>query len=186
MVERERSGRILDATDLGFLHLDEREPGAGVIDADGADTADPIEGEHYFGLIEDLVDGFCEAYNARNLEGVYEVLADDVELPGLGHDREGLTAAVSTLWDDHPHAVLVRGLLQEEPVAVLWDIGDGGVWQRTSLLSFDGDPSEGALGVVELIDHDATVESALCDAPDGDLLEGMRWEEWYEGADDGG
>ncbi len=164
------------------------------IDRDGIHVEEPdklpldeqyVDLEHVarYGSLEDLIDGFVEAYNAHDLEGVTDLLAPDAELPGLGHDLAGFPSAIERLWDERPNAVLTRGRLEERPVAVLWDVGEGGAWVRVALLDFDGSDDDGQLELVELIDDAVTVEQAQADAPEPDLVEGARWEEWYEGDD---
>ncbi len=157
------------------LHIEE--PG----DGDEEPATDGLDGDHTYDTLGSLIDGFAEAYNAHDLESVTELLAPDAELPGLGHDLAGFPSAIERLWDERPNAVLTRGRLEERPVAVLWDVGEGGAWMRVALLDFDGSDDDGQLELIELIDDAVTVEQAQADAPEPDLVEGARWEEWYEG-----
>lgn len=136
-----------------------------------------------YGGLEDLIDGFIDAYNAHDFDSLFELLADEVELPGLGIDRSGFSAAVEGFWDERPNAVLTRGLLEDRPVAVLWDMGDGDVWCRVTLFAFDSADDEDEIGLVELIDDATAIEAAETDEPEPDVPEGVRWGEWYEGAD---
>ncbi len=136
-----------------------------------------------YGSLEDLIDGFIDAYNAHDLDSLFELLSNEVELPGLGIDRSGFSAAVEGFWDERPNAVLTRGLLEDQPVAVLWDLGDGNAWSRITLFAFDDADDDGEIGLVELIDDAAGIEAAETDEPENDVPEGVRWEEWYEGAD---
>jgi hypothetical protein len=144
-----------------------------------------VDGEHIarYGSLEELVDGFADAYNARDLDSLLELLAEDVELPGLGIDLEGFPVAVVAMWEERPNAVLTRGLLGEQPVTVLWDVGEAGTWSRVGLLTFELADDDGELGLVELLDDPSAVETAETDEPESDLPEGTRWEEWYEGED---
>ncbi|MFN2557610.1 MAG: hypothetical protein ABR592_12235 [Nitriliruptorales bacterium] len=136
-----------------------------------------------YGTLEDLIDGFIDAYNAHDLESLFELLSDEVELPGLGIDRSGFSAAVEGVWDQRPNAVLTRGLLEERPIAVLWDLGEGNAWSRMALFAFETADDDSEIGLVELIDDAASIETAETDEPESDVPEGVRWEEWYEGAD---
>ncbi len=136
-----------------------------------------------YGGLEDLIDGFIDAYNAHDLDGLLELLSAEVELPGLGIDRSGFSDAVEGFWDERPNAVLTRGLLEDRPIAVLWDLGDGSGWSRVAVFAFDNADDDGEIGLVELIDDVASIEAAETDEPELDVPEGARWEEWYEGAD---
>ncbi|MBW3577806.1 MAG: hypothetical protein KY462_08735 [Actinobacteria bacterium] len=175
----------LDPVDRQALHLE--------TDPTRIDDSDS-DREHLarYGRLEDLIDAFVEAYNAHDVDRVVELLSDDAELPGLGDDVAGFIRACGTLWDQRPHAILTRGLLDDEPVAVLWDIGErsepavaSDIWTRMALLCFDraGDGDEDTLGLIEGVDDPASLEAVDTDSPDPDLVEGARWREWDEGAD---
>lgn len=144
-----------------------------------------VDVEHVarYGTLEQLVDGFVDAYNAHDLDTLLELLSEDVELPEMGIDIEGFPVAVTTMWEEHPNAVLTRGLLGEQPVTVLWDVAEAGAWTRVAVLTFELADDDGQLGLVELLEDATLVESAEADEPEPDLAEGARWEEWYEGED---
>ncbi len=175
----------LDPVDRQALHVE--------TDPTRIDDSDS-DGEHLarYGRLEDLIDAFVEAYNAHDADRVVDLLSDDAELPGLGDDVAGFIRACDVLWDQRPHAILTRGLLDDEPVAVLWDIGErsepavaSDIWTRIALLCFDGagDGDEDTLGLIEAVDDPASVDAVDTDRPDPDLVEGARWREWEEGAD---
>lgn len=175
------AGTTFDDTAVGELernglHIDQ--PGAPVDDSDS-------DAEHLrrFGTLEDHIDAFVEAFNAHDLDYLVEVLAEDVELPGLGKDLDGFPDAVHDVWDRRPNAVLTRGLLDDVPVAVVWDVGDTSAWDRIALLSFDAANGEGHIGVVEVIEDPQDVTVAETVVPDDDAPEASTWAEWYEGAD---
>lgn len=173
--EQVDAGDVIDLTELdrAGLHIDD----GGEFEDLGDDHRE-VEDES----LAELVDAFAEAYNAHDLDGVRDVLADEAELPGLGGDLGGLSAAVERLWDERPTAVLTRGLLEDRPVAVLWDASDDRGWCRVAMLTFDGDDGSEVLGLVELIEESAIVDEADAEAPEDELLEGARWDEWDEGA----
>ncbi|HEX2028278.1 MAG TPA: nuclear transport factor 2 family protein [Nitriliruptorales bacterium] len=173
----------LDAIEREGLHIED--PDAGPVDDDRDSDVDHLA---RYGPLESVIDGFIEAYNAHDLDGVLEVLAEDCELPGLGGDPQGFSRACDDLWDRRPHALLTRGLVDDQPVAVLWDVCTGaqtnGGWERVGLFVFDRSDREDAIGLIEAIEDPATLEAAETDDPADDLLEGARWEEWYEGDGD--
>lgn len=154
------------------MHIDEGEP---VDVQDGNDDGHTFDG----GLV-DAIDAFTEAFNARDLDAVLDLVADDVEAPGLGGDRTNLPSALGDLWDRHPTAILTRGELDGTPVAVLWDVGEDGHWWRLAPVLFDG-VADGRLAMVELTDDPDTAAAATAAAPDDEFDEGARWEEWESG-----
>lgn len=135
--------------------------------------------------VVDCVDAFAEAYNARDLEALLELMAEDGEMPGLGNDLDHLPEAVEDLWERRPSTVVTRGELDGQILAVMWELGDGGRWWRVATLHFD-DCGDGQIGVVEFSDDPGILEVVQTDPPDADLDEGSRWEEWAEGAVDEG
>ncbi|MDQ3931241.1 MAG: nuclear transport factor 2 family protein [Actinomycetota bacterium] len=167
----------LDRLDRDGIHLEE--PDATPPEEQFVD----LEHVARYGGLEELIDGFVDAYNAHDLDALFDLLAEDSELPGLGMDRSGFSGAVEGFWDQRPNAVLTRGLLEDRPVAVLWDMGDGDAWSRVALFAFDSADDDSEIGLVELIDDAAAIETAETDEPEHDVPEGSRWEEWYEGAD---
>ena len=131
----------------------------------------------------DLLDSLGEVFNARDLEGLLELLSDDAEVSGLlAHDRDDVADAVRDLWRRRPTCCLTRGFALAEHVGVLWE-HDGQAWWRIAAVHID-DPAESHLGVLEFSDDPALLEQIDCDPPDpDDLEEGARWSEWEDGTD---
>jgi hypothetical protein len=148
-----------------------------------------------YARLVDLIDAFIAAYNAHDLDRCLGLLARDVDLPGLGGDRDGFADAVARCWDGRPHALLTRGHLpqpyagqdgwEEHPVAVLWDVPETDGWQRVALFDFDLSDGDDEIGLVELVGDVTILDEASAEAPDPDIPEGARWIEWDEGADTG-
>lgn len=132
--------------------------------------------------LESLRDAFVEAFNGRDLDGVLDLFADDVEL--ADQDAEGSEAvayALTTLWERSPHVLLTIASLERQPGAVAWMRANDD-WIRTSFVALDGDG--GRLGLVEFVDDPATVEAAVSDAPDPDeVAEELDWAVTAEGED---
>jgi hypothetical protein len=149
----------------------------------GVELRDPYEDTHALEDVTDAVDGFDDAFNARDFDALLEVLSEDVEAPGLGNDRENLPAAVERLWEQRPSALLTRGWLDDRCCSVLWEPSQDGGWWRIALLHFD-DVEDGTIGVVELNDDPIALEAVVTEGPDGDVEEGTRWEEWADGDGD--
>ncbi|MFP5309984.1 MAG: hypothetical protein ACLGIR_10465 [Actinomycetes bacterium] len=183
--------RVDDGPDDPPALLDPHEVGVHV-DGDLPDPdLDPDDEEAGADLLvsalADALDAFAEAFNARDVDAVLEVVAEDVEAPGLGDDVEGLPAALDSLWERRPTGLLTRGDLDGVPVLVLWEMADDpagrtepGGWWRVGLVHGD-DVVDGTLGVVEVSDDASALDAVEVEAPDGDLEEGARWREWESG-----
>lgn len=159
----------------GWHVEDEAAPLGGVEDED--------EEGHVSVLHDDLLDALNEAFNARDLEGVMDVLADDVELPGLAGDRAEAPDRIEDLWERRPTCLLTRAVNGNEGLSVLWEIGDEGQWWPLATLHVD-DVEDGKAGVLEFSDDVSLIDELDPEMPDDDLDEGTRWQEWEEGAID--
>jgi hypothetical protein len=131
----------------------------------------------------DALDALAEAFNARDIEAVLEIVAPDGEAPGLlGYDRDNLPEAIQDLWSRRPSVCLTRGRAEPEHVGVLWE-HDGQQWWRLAVLHVD-DVTDATVGVLEFTEDPALLERVECEPPpDDELEEGARWAEWSEGAD---
>jgi hypothetical protein len=163
-----------DSDGFGF-HLDD--------DPDQAvdPLADAVE-EHEGRGETDVIDELVAAFNARDLEDLLALVANDGEAPGLlGYDRDNLPEAVTDLWHRRPTVLVTRGELAEDggPCGVLWE-HDGSAWWRLAVVSVD-DVRDGCVGVLEFADDPNLVEMVATETPDEELVEGARWEEWEEG-----
>lgn len=155
----------------GF-HLDD--PDGGVAD----DVDLPTSGDPR----ADALDVVAEAFNARDMDGLLDVVAADGEAPGLlSYERGDLPAAIQDLWQRRPSCCLGRGHVDDEPVGVLWE-HDGDRWWEVAVVHVD-DVDDGVVGVLEFGDDPALLEQVEAEPPDGDLEEGTRWSEWEDGAD---
>jgi hypothetical protein len=175
----------LDRVDSDWLHLIDLE------ETGPDDTAEAPHPEDRFVAAATLVDAFVESFVAHDLEGLMVTLAPDADLPGLGEDVDGLPGALGRCWNERPHAVLTRGLMDGEiggedrsPVAVLWDVDDDG-WRRVGLLTFELDDAGERLGCVEFVGDVPLVDEVDAVPPDEGPPEGALWREWDEGADGG-
>jgi hypothetical protein len=173
---------VLDADEVG-VHVgdDLPDPDApGTLDDENADDLSVAS-------LAEALDAFAEAFNARDVDAVLDLLAPDSELPGFGDDVEGLPDELALLWERRPTALLSRGDLDGVPVLVLWEMSDdpaglasSGGWWRVALVHGD-DEVDGLLGVVEISDDPSALDAVEAEAPDGDLEEGARWREWESG-----
>ena len=201
--------RYQAAAESGLDRIDDVETDAGPMpDADGSNGAAPAIATDDYGvhlddpdvdlLTDDLdaglrddgeadaLDAVAERFNARNLDGLLDVVSPDAEAPGLlGYDVANLPEAVQDLWSRRPTVCLTRGYVETEHVGVLWE-HDGTDWWRVAVVHVD-DVVDDRIGVLEFSDDAALLERVVCDGPDAqDLEEGARWVEWEEGADGDG
>ncbi len=151
-----------------------------VEEAADADVDDDPDTPHvsYDGA-EAVIDGFNEAFNARDVDAVLEACAEDVEAPGLAGDAKGLCASLEQLWERRPNVMLTRGELDDRVVSVMWEIGEGGAWWRVAPIYFDIE--DGAIAVIELDDDRVALDAIITEAPEAEFEEGSTWQEWEDG-----
>lgn len=131
--------------------------------------------------LETLRNAFVEAYNARDLEAILEIVSADAELPdGDGEGHEALADAVQAYWERSPMIVLTNARIDDAAAAMAWTPDEYGHWTRVGLVTFDSD--EGLLTVIELFDDATALQAALADDPVGDIVaEELDWSEWDRG-----
>lgn len=164
---------VVDPGEYG-VHLDD--PASDLLD-DDMDVGLRDDGE------AGALDALAETFNARDLDGLMQVVAGDGEAPGLlGYDRANLPDAIEDLWQRRPSCCITRGYHTDEHVGVLWE-HDGSAWWRVAAVHVD-DVQDGTIGVIEFSDDADLLEQLEADPPHpDDLDEGARWAEWDEGAD---
>jgi hypothetical protein len=141
--------------------------------------ADAVE-DHDGNGEADVLDELVAAFNGRDLDDLLALVANDGEAPGLlGYDRANLPEAVADLWNRRPTVLVTRGELDGAAAGVLWE-HDGTDWWRLAVVSVD-DVRDGCVGVLEFADDPDLVERVVTEAPDEELMEGARWQEWDEG-----
>ena len=141
-------------------------------DDDGARSR-PVDGD-----AETLRDALVEAFNNRDLDGLLQVVADDVEVPD---DMEGDGAAalaneIESVWQRSPGAVLTRGLLEGQPCAVGWLPDADGTWNRAALVCMDFDLDATLLTVVTMPEDADALDRVETEEPSDD--EPDEWDDW--------
>ena len=131
--------------------------------------------------LTNCIEAFVDAFNARDLDGVLELTAEDCEAPGLGNDVDHFPEAVEDLWERRPSIIATLGTLSDGPVGVAWELGEDELWWPVATLHFS-DVEDGRAGVIAFSTDQQLLEAVESDPPDGDIEEGMRWSEWDEGA----
>lgn len=131
--------------------------------------------------LETLRSAFVEAFNARDLDRVLDLVAEDAELPDtVGEGPEALTDELRGIWERSPAVVLTDARVADTPTAVAWLPDERGHWTRVALVCLDGD--DGQLTVIELPDDAEALRTAITDDPMGDIIdEELDWASWDEG-----
>ena len=170
----EITGQRIDSDTYG-LHLDA--PDADLLGED-------LDGGLRDNTAADLLDAVAGKFNARDLDGLLELMAPDVETPGvLVDDATNLPEAVESLWQRRPACLLTRGVADNTDVGVLWD-HDGQQWWRIAAVHL-ADITDGVVGVLEISDDQALLDQATAEPPAVDeVTEGTTWHEWEDGVDD--
>ena len=147
-----------------------------VLDGDSGGAGQPGGND-----LETLRDEFVDAFNARDLEAILGLVADDVECPDIGGEGSAAFAAeLAAIWDRSPGAIVTRAFLDDAPCAVAWVPNEEGSWSRAGLLALDGE--DDLLRLVELVDDPDSMDRVVADDPSGEELdEGMGWSEWDRG-----
>jgi hypothetical protein len=129
------------------------------------------------GDLESLRDEFVGGFNARDLDALLALVADDVETPDLPGDGAAVFAEeVEAIWERSPGAILTRAFLDDVPCAVAWLPDEEGCWARVALVCFTAE--DGLLSVVGLPDDADALDSAEAVDPTGEELE--EWSDWAE------
>ncbi|MGH8932957.1 MAG: nuclear transport factor 2 family protein [Egibacteraceae bacterium] len=127
--------------------------------------------------LETLRDAFIEAFNARDLDAVLDLVADEVEVPDLvGEGREALSEEMQAIWERSPAVILTRAIVDGNPSAVGWLPDQDGSWSRSALVTFDDE--RGLLTLVEIPDDPDDLARAKAEDPGGEPLdEELDWSE---------
>ncbi len=116
---------------------------------------------------------FVERFNARDVEGIEELLAPDAEADLLSaRGREDLVEGLLELWERYPSLLLTRGEVGDEPVAAAW-IADSerSDFDLLGILRF-----ECTDGLIDRFELTETPADAVLERPD--LTELNEWEDW--------
>ncbi len=131
----------------------------------------------------ELVDEVCEAFNARDLDALADLCADDCETPGLASDMDDLESSLGDLWERRPTITMTRSVDDDGvAVGVVWERGETAGWSPLGLCHVDVD-HDGLAVVLEFSDDVGLLDQLELDPPDGELEEGATWAEWDEGVE---
>lgn len=162
-------------------HLDLHD-GMHVEDADAPYEDGDDEDGHEFAEAVELLDALAEAFNARDVEAIEDLCRNDCETPGLARDLGSMSGSLADLWNRRPTVTLTRAVVDGQALGVVWERADGHGWVAIGTLHVDLD-EDGLASVLEFSDDPSLLDELDAEPPDGDLDEGIRWEEWEEGAE---
>lgn len=147
----------------------------------GAPTDDELGPDLDDTDLETLRNAFVEAYNARDLDAILDLVSTEVEVPDIGGDgRDALAEGLQRIWERSPTVVLTHASVESTPAAVAWLPDERGRWCRAGLMTFDGD--QGRLTVIAMPDDAVALQLALAEDPIGDVLdEELDWSGWDRG-----
>lgn len=134
--------------------------------------------------LETLRSAFVEAFNARDLDAVLDLVAADAELPDVAGDGpDALADELQAIWERSPVVVLTDARVDDAPAAVAWLPDEHACWTRVALVTFDGE--DGRLTVIQLPDDAEALRTAVAEDPIGDIVdEELDWSSWNEGVPD--
>jgi hypothetical protein len=156
---------------------EEREPPEGVGPDDEAQRIDNA-------VIDNVLDEFVELVNARDMEGLGELLASDAEAIFLGESsREGLVDGFSDLFLRNPTFLVTRGDLGVDPIVGVWTFDFEA--DRFDLIGYMvlemSESDDGLLGRISYIDDVDELtgsDDLVVESPDRSEL--PEWEDWSE------
>ncbi len=133
-VAADGDGRDDGAADVG-LSPRELDDGMQVI---GGDDDLPTDVEDWSAVRDDdMVDALAEAFNARDLDGLVELVAADCEVPGLDGGPTTVDPALGDLWNRRPSILMTRAVDGDRALGVLWERAASDTWSAIGTLHVD-------------------------------------------------
>ena len=136
---------------------------------------------------EAAVDEFVDYFNARDLDGIVELVDPEVTSGFFGTSGSAdLIQGLSELLLDYPGIILTRGEVGPEPVAVAWIPTNNHSYSRMGYFAFAFNDDDDGGALVEHIEYNdvADEEGLLAEEPDAaEMAEWEDWDEWDSGED---
>ncbi len=135
--------------------------------------------------LDNSLDEFVDAFNARDLELLAELVAPDVEADLVGaSSREDVLDGFNDLILRNPTLLLIRGDLGPEPIAVAWVFDlDSDDFRALGYVTLDLDDSEESLiQRIVYVDELTDTDDLVVENPERDDL--SEWVEWVEQDED--
>lgn len=129
--------------------------------------------------LDDALDEFVERVNARDLDGLGDLLASDVEAPFLQEvSRAGAVAGLNDLILRHPTLTLTRGDRGSDPMVAAWLFdSDQDRYDLVGYFSFELTGTEEALiQRLDYVEEFSDSDEMVVERPEKTEL--AEWEDW--------
>ncbi|MDP8957885.1 MAG: hypothetical protein M3N51_01500 [Actinomycetota bacterium] len=131
---------------------------------------------------ENVLQAFIDYFNARDLEGVTELLSEEVSSDFFdASTSEDMLEGMSDFLLRHPTVVLTRGELGQEPVVVAWaaDLEDEEYHSLGYFTFTFTDGEDGAsIDHISYVDRPDDTGELLAEQPEPDEI--AEWEDWND------
>jgi hypothetical protein len=131
--------------------------------------------------LDNALDEFVDLVNARDLDGLIELLAPDVEADFLREfSRDGVIAGFNDLFLRYPSLLVTRGDLGSQPIVAVW-IFDREADRFDPLGYMTLELGESAQDLIRRVDYTEELpdsEDLVVEAPERSEL--SEWEDWSE------
>jgi hypothetical protein len=146
---------------------------------ESSDESDETLATIDYAVFDNVLDEFVDMFNARDLDGLGELLATDAEAGFLGESSgTGVIEGVNDLFLRYPTLLATRGDLGPEPIVLVWIFDqDLDRFDPLGYLTLDvSDAGEGQIRRVEYVDEVPDSEDLVVETPErADLPE---WGDW--------
>jgi hypothetical protein len=131
--------------------------------------------------LDNTIDEVVDVLNGRDLDGLSELLAADVEAGFLGESsRDGVVDGLNDLFLRYPTLLVTRGEAGPDPIVAVWifdRVGDR--FDPFGYMTFQmSDDEPGLIQRVEYIDELPDSEDLIVETPERSEL--PEWEDWSE------
>lgn len=128
---------------------------------------------------EACIDEFVDYFNARDLEGLDELLSRDASSTFLrASDAGEMIQGLGEILLAYPGIVLTRGELDDEPVAVAWVPGENHDYSRMGFFAFSVVDEDEEL--IEHLEYSDEFDEGRLLAEEPEPAEIAEWEDWGE------
>lgn len=149
---------------------DGSDPDTTELDTPGDAVPDPV--------LDNALVEFVDRVNARDFDGLGELLADEVESAFLGgFSRAAVLEGLEDLLFRHPDLAVTRGDLGPTPVAASWILdSDTGHYRLAGFFTLElADDTDGLVGRLDYVDEPPE-EGLVVEVPEDS--ERQEWEDW--------
>lgn len=131
--------------------------------------------------LDNLLDEFVDVVNGRDLDGLAELLAADVEAEFLHESsRDGVVDGFNDLFQRYPTLLVTRGDVDSNPIAMFWILDrEADAFREFGYMTFEvTDSTECLIQRVAYVDEPLDFEEIVVEIPERSEL--PEWEDWSE------